>query len=167
MAFKGPQDKNDPTDFDAVESEVQIAQRLWDDRSLRDLGSFEEALAQAGPNVLDSGDEIGSGFHVLEDKDLLLKQLFFILEWRFNPGKYTNEMGEVTDFVSATVITKANDRWILNDGSTGIAAQLRELSDRTGAFGGLLCRNGLRVSRDYDVTLKDGSKTKGTTYYLA
>lgn len=152
---------------DETESELQIAQRLWDDQSLRSLDSFSDALATVGPNVLDSADEIGSGFSVLEDKDKLLKQTFLILEWRFNPGKYTNDTGELTDFVSATVITKANDRFILNDGSTGIAKQLRDLSDRTGQYGGLLCRNGLRVSRDYDVELPDGSTTKGTTYYLA
>ena len=164
--------QNSNVDFpEQDDTNVAIARRLWSDNDLREIGSFEDALNAVGPNVLDSADEIGSGFKVLEDKDELLKIPFLILEWRFNPGKYINDLGEKTDFVSITLVTKHNEKYILNDGSTGIAAQLRDLTDRTGSYGGLLCRNGLRVSRDYEVRLPDGKGGEktilGTTYYLA
>lgn len=176
MAFKGKSADEPEIDFPEQEnqednSDVAIARRMWSDNDLREIGSFEDAIAAAGPNVYDSADEIGSGFRVLEDKDQLLKVPFFALEWRFNPGKYVNDYGEKTDFVSITLVTKYNDKYILNDGSTGIAAQLRDFSDRTGAYGGLMCRNGLRVSRDYEVRIPDGKGGEktilGTTYYLA
>lgn len=151
------------------ESEVAIAQRLWSDAQLRDITSFDDAIMaaeQEGETIALASQEIGSGFVVLYDKDFLLKVPFLILEWRFNAGKYENDLGEKTDFVSMTVITKNSDKYIVNDGSTGIARQLREYSDRTGKYGMLLAEKGLRVSRDYTVAI-GGREVTGTTYYIA
>lgn len=159
----------DPDEGSAPETEVAIAQRLWSDAQLRDIASFEDAIMAAeteGETIALASQEIGSGFVVLDDKDLLLKVPFLILEWRFNAGKYENDLGEKTDFVSMTVVTKNNDKYIVNDGSTGIARQLREYSDRTNKYGMLLAEKGLRVSRDYTVVV-NGREINGTTYYIA
>ena len=159
----------DPDMESQQESEVAIAQRLWSDAQLREITSFSDALAAAqeeGEEIALASQEIGSGFVVLDDKDFLLKVPFLMLEWRFNAGKYENDMGEKTDFVSITLVTKNNDKYILNDGSTGIARQLREYSDRSGKFGMLMAEQGLRVSRDYTVVV-NGREITGTTYYIA
>lgn len=172
MPRKAQNEESEMIDFPdqpEEETDAQIARRMWSDSDLREIHSWDDALHVAAESgeILRASEEIGSGFKILDDKDKLLKVPFMALEWRFNSGQYENRYGEKTDFVSVTVFTKHGDRYILNDGSTGIARQLRELSDRTGKYGPLYVEEGLRVSRDYPVTLPDGRKILGTTYYIA
>ena len=118
-------------------------QQFADDQDLREIGSYEDALALAesiNETVLDIAEELGSGFALLEDKDKLAKTEFVVIQWRFTAGDFGG-------FVSAACVTKGGDKFIINDGSAGIMAQLMELSQKHKRFGGLRVPNGLRKSQ--------------------
>ena len=55
---------------------------------------------------------------VLQDVD------FALMNWVFNPGDFANPDGSNRPFVSVYVVTAKNEAGVLNDGSTGIMAQL-------------------------------------------
>lgn len=139
---------------------------------LRSIGSFEEALALTQSvvgDVLNAEEEIGTGFTVLPttQKDRLVGVRFIIMSVDFSQGE--NGM-----FASMMIVTETGERLIVNDGSTGIYAQLDEWAVRLPAgkvLGGLLVR-GLRVSR-YQRTddkgnkmFKDGTPLMAETFYL-
>lgn len=119
--------------------------------------SFDDIAGQS----IDSTEALGTDQFgpILTDKMVLVGLPFVILKWNF----YSGDNGE---FVSAWVLTKTNDRLIMNDGSTGIYAQLRALTDATGQDSGLICRHGLRVS-EYDYTKPDGTPGgRARTFYI-
>jgi hypothetical protein len=128
------------TDGSRIISDTSVS--LSDD-SLREVTTFEEALAlaeQTYGNVLSFSDEMGNGFKILQDKSKLVGVRALFLNWRFSEGNFGT-------FVSAAVVTSdTNEKWILNDGGSGIHADLMEYSARTGRFGGMIAPNGLRVS---------------------
>lgn len=163
--------------------ELSRLQPRLNDSDLRSVETFEDAVASIEAEyggVADIADFLGNGFSVLAtaDKYKLVGTPLIILEWRFNSG----DQGL---FVSATVVTQDNARLIINDGSTGIYAQLRDLSDEQGRFGGLRVPKGLRAS-EYDTCAECGRprrkddavcanercgdesdrRARGTTYYL-
>lgn len=128
---------------------------------LRGINSFEQAMALARETygtVDDASTEIGSGFTVVnnKEKDRLLGVPFVILSMDFNEG----DMGP---FVSFVAVTEDNRKVIVNDGSTGIYAQLDEYYVRTNKGGGLFVRGGLRKS----VYPNPNGEGMSTTYYLA
>lgn len=137
----------------------------FDDEQLRSINSFEDLAsyaASAEEEVYDAAD-FGTGYTVLEDKDALVGVDFFLIDWRFNAGA----MGE---FVSMQVLTASGDKWIVNDGSTGIYAWLRKFSD---AHGTKLIRFRKGLTRS-DYTIPNPSPKPGapervpaTTYYLS
>lgn len=146
-----------------TESEVAVQNYRYDTGSLRDIASFEDAFALVestyGP-VLTADSELGDGFAMLETKDVLIGTPLIFLSWSFSPGKYDEE------FVSARVVTKDGGKYVVNDGGTGIRAQLREFSDSHGGRqGGLLARRGLRRS-DYEYTDDKGKAQEASTYYV-
>ena len=79
------------------------------------------------------------------------------------------QAGKMGEFVTLMVIDKADDRFILNDGSTGVKEQLRSLypdvAQKEVIKLMLLCPRGLRVS-DYEVEDAKGNLIPATTYYL-
>lgn len=130
----------------------------------RNIDSFEAAASlletKMGP-LTDVADDLGDGFAVLatEDKARLVKVPLIFIDWRFT-------LGDQGEFVSAHVITKSGDKYIVNDGSTGIYQQLQEYTERTGKEGGLFASHGLRRS-DYTYQDKNDGKMKpATTYYI-
>jgi len=132
------------------------------DETLSGIKSFEDALQvlkDAGVGVVSYAEEFGTGFDILPDrnKDTLVGNPFVIVNVRFSEGDH----GE---FVSLHVVTKSGEKWIVNDGSTGIYAQCKSArKNLAGAF----MDKGLRRS-DYDyVNVKTGEKTAAKTYYLA
>lgn len=151
------------------------AAAVFSDDVLSRMASFDDAIAafdSAGIKA-ESITDYGTGFSVLQDKRSLIGVPFAILEWRFNTSeKFTDENGNPLVFVSAEIYTKHNEKWILNDGSTGIAAQLRRVTDsrveRKHAFpqAGLLVEKGLTVS-EYTYTDAKGAKSQAETFYLA
>lgn len=129
-----------PTSADSV------AMRELTDDVLRGLGesgdAFADALAVAEAvygAVTDFAEEMGSGFQLLQDKRPLVGKKLLFLKWGFTSGDYGV-------FCSAAVVTADGGKFIVNDGSTGICTQLRELSMKTGKFGGSVAPRGLRES---------------------
>lgn len=100
------------------------------------------------------------------DKETLIGTPFVIIEWRFN------DTGKFGTFVSAVFMTEDGKRGVFNDGSTGIAQQLRELSDYREAhnhatpYAGRFVKGGLRVS-DYTYVDEKGNDIPARTFYLA
>jgi hypothetical protein len=145
------------------------------DDFLADIHTFEDAFSAmetAGYTAEDWAD-YGTGFEVLDSngKARLVGVPFAILEWRFNDG----DMGT---FVSCMLVTKANEKLVMNDGSTGIRDQLAQVTRKRvekghpePQKGPFYVRQGLSRS-DYKVEIPD-TKTgemvsiPATTFYLA
>lgn len=134
---------------------------------LRELSSFQDAIKLAqetlGAEVISSTD-LGDGFALLKDeeKDGLIGKPCMFVTWRFADGDY----GE---FVSAHVMVELGKdkyaKYIINDGSTGICAQLRDLTDRQPDSRMLFAPKGLRRS-DFTYTDGDGKSKPAHTYYV-
>ena len=154
--------------------EVAISRVRFSDESLRDVASFQDALALLAHSeiVTESVTNYGTGFSVLATKDKvrLVGVPFLIVDWRFNNG----ELGE---FVSAMIVTEHGQKYVLNDGSSGIYAQLKRITEerikrnQQNPMSGLLVDGGLSRS-DYTTQLPDPKTgelvaTPATTYYLA
>jgi hypothetical protein len=129
------------------------------------IDGFESALAAldtAGFSY-ESISDYGTGFRVIE-KDKVIGVPFIVMEWRFNEGDF----GE---FCSAAIVTKNGDKFVINDGSTGIRLQLQMVTAARIAQGkvnpqaGLMVPNGLTVS-SYETEI-DGKMTKARTFYLS
>ena len=116
-----------------------------------------DILAALGPvgdaaDVLES-DQFGP---ILDNKDRLIGVPIYVIGWEFHDGDFGR-------FVTMMVMTKAGDKFLVNDGSTGIAAQLQETEEAKGVVP-FLARNGLRRS-DYEKEI-DGKASQATTYYI-
>lgn len=118
----------------------------FDDDALRNINSVEDAIKLAGQmyGQVDSIEdlELGNGFVLLGDnKDRLVGVPFLILTSEFHLGDY----GE---FASMLLVTMdgSNARVIMNDGSTGICEQLKEMTKKAGRAGGFTVPKGLRKS---------------------
>lgn len=127
----------------------QLADRdmeRWSNQELRDIQDFESAMRTAVETygtVDDATQELGNGFALLskDDKKKLVGKPFLALYWTFNPGDYGGH------FASMVAITNDNQRFIINDGSSGIYQDLLSYSqEHNGRQGGLLCPGGLRES---------------------
>lgn len=114
----------------------------FSDAALRDITSFEEAFALAEEvygDVKDIHAELGNGFTLIDDKGKLKGVAFLILHFGLNDG----EFGE---FSSIAAVTKNNDKYIFNDGSSGIKEQLLTLARTHQRFGGFMVHGGLNES---------------------
>lgn len=151
------------------------------DADLRSITSYEDAVAlaeQVHGTVIDIAQELGSGFALIDDKDRLCGTEFVIIQWRFSAGDFGT-------FVSAGLVTKHGEKFIVNDGSSGMMDQLLQFSQATQRFGGMKVPRGLRKSEystcpdcgkpmsreeiacDNAKCLYEGDKRGlGTTYYL-
>lgn len=142
---------------------VNHTPRAFSTEELRSITSFEDALdlAQAklgkGNPIPQASEELGDGFTLLDkdEKDLLIRRDLIILDWSFSAGDFDKE------FVTMRVVTRDGGRYIVNDGSTGIAAQLRDYSDRTGRYSMLRVERGLRKSE-----YSNEHSEHAVTYYL-
>lgn len=132
-------------------------------------------FAGKGVNVSDNDIDGIKSLSIVDNKDSLIDVPFLILSWKFNPGDYGNE------FVSAEIMLKEGARFVLNDGGTGIAKQLRDLSDYRTAhghptpFAGRMISGGLRKSGFWFHAASGQTATKrpegegwapASTYYL-
>lgn len=135
---------------------VATTERIITNDNLRDIKSMEDAIALLDGQVDNSADVIGTGADILSgaDKDKLLGIPFLAISWSFN-------LGDFGPFVSINVITDKGDKYVINDGSTGIRDQLVAFTDQSGRQTGLLCRKGLRKS-EYD-----NEHGHGVTYYIS
>lgn len=121
-----------------------------DEDTLRDLTTMDEALILAqslqGAEIADVADLLGTGFEVLnkEEKARLEGREFFLISWSFHPG----DNGMFASAIAVVFDDKGGitERYIVNDGSTGIFAQLDKLSTRVHRFGNMWVRRGLKRS---------------------
>lgn len=149
----------------AAKTSTEVAEKVtFETEELAGILTFGDALALAGQkygedNVAVASEEIGDGFKLLENKDLLIGVGMILLTWNFS-------MGDHGEFVSIRLVTQDNAKYIVNDGSTGIRDQLIAYSNKkAGKQGGLFCAKGLRRS-DYTFKNEQGTDTPATTYYL-
>ena len=169
---------------DAVSSEAEVFKAssdvareanksVFQDEDLKSITNLDDAfrVMQESGIVAESFADYGTGFEILDkdEKGQLIKKPFMIVEWRFTKSEYKKD----TEFVSALVVTKDGGKYILNDGSTGIAQQLRNVTDSRLRQGkpnpqtGLLVEKGLRVS-EYPNPAPDAAEgSMSRTYYLA
>lgn len=134
------------------------------EEALRSIGSFADALemlADAGVEV-HSTEEFGHGFKVLAsaDKDRLVGVPFLILGYRLNESNLNDE-----GFSSVFLVTQRDEKWILNDGGTGIHAQLAKYRSHN-IDSGIMVKEGL-IRSDYEWEDDKGAMRPGTTYYLS
>lgn len=142
-------------------SEVEKTSPAVSDEMLQNITSFDDAMAVIndvfGGEVVEADKELGTGFAVLEEKDRLIKVPFVAIKID------RHEKGDHGPFVSLHIVTSDGRKYIINDGSTGIFAQVEELWSRKPQLRTmpLLVRRGLRRS-DY-IHPEHGAST---TYYL-
>lgn len=144
-----------------------------------DLGlidSFDSAVALAMGvfgDVLDAADEplFGDGFKVAteEDKRNLKGVPLLLLDWRFQESDFGADGDQ---YVIAHAVQRLDNggvkKWVLTDGSSGIARDLKNYSDKTQRDGGVLFKGGIRVS-DYQTDGETGmplSKTQVREYMV-
>lgn len=137
-------------------------------QSFGDVGAF---LKREGI-LTDTLKDYGNGFEVLDNKASLSGVTFAIIDYRFSKG----DNGE---FVSLTIVTKDNRKLIVNDGSTGIRNQMREIMQQREERGiplkrPIMVEHGVkgntyqRTNEDGEKMFNDdGSPMMATTFYLA
>jgi hypothetical protein len=184
--------RNEPSTTDVTTVDTQSAgpgqEVAPNDRfapeALRDIKTFEDAarlLYMAGIETVEAGQVLGDGFALLKDegKARLVGVPILLLEWDFYPGDFGDT------FVAIRLVARNPDgtagKYIINDGSTGIAKMLKDYTNRTGMAAGLVVRNGLRPSsytfceacarplaagEADDEHREAGKHKKATTYYL-
>jgi hypothetical protein len=158
--------------------EVMEQGSKFNEDELRHLGDWDEAMrlamAVTGEAPLMASEEMGDGFTLIDGdkgKATLIDVPFVLLEWTFRDGDFGT-------YVSARGMTKTGIKFILNDGSTGIAEQLARLTKDKARTSNLVVGKGLRVSEyptDVDGQPLDRKTAKehpdlvkgtGRTFYL-
>ena len=119
-------------------------------------------------------DNVTDGVRSLQivDKKRLIGEPMTLLSWRFNESeKYKDATGESSWFVSVEFITDDGRQGVFNDGSVGIARELREISNARLNAGHPAPYMGRRVLRgltasEYETNDAAGNLITATTYYL-
>lgn len=142
---------------------------VFDASMLDKFASIEEAFAYAESLGFSAADNDADGvksLDIITDKDQLINVPFLIVEWRFhNSTKFEGE------FCSLEIMDKDGNRAIVNDGSTGICKQLRELSahrveNEHAAPNALRMVAGGLSRSDYETEDAAGKTIQASTYYL-
>lgn len=138
-----------------------------------EIDSVDAALAvieSSGIVVENISDEVGDGFDLIDDKDVLCGLAMLIIGWRTSAGDFS-------EFVTVRAICK-DGAWegkkiVFNDGSTGIKEQLHKIEGRRGLnslnewiVAPMHADKGLRRS-DYMFTNDKGEQAPAKTYYFA
>ena len=135
---------------------------------LRGIACFSDAISLAESvygTVALSSEVLGDGFTLVE-KDKLVGVPFVLIDYTVHTSSTNfDENGEGLKFVTVRCVTQEDKRVAFNDGSTGVARQLRDLAARE-IYGGIYVQNGLRAS-EYEVLDAKGRKSSATTYYLS
>lgn len=124
---------------------AEVPQSLVTDATLSEIKSFDDALAVVndvfGGEIIDAGEVLGSGFGVADEKAVFVGVPFVIMR----ADRHVKDNGR---FWSLHIVTKDGRKVIINDGGTGIAAQLDALYDNHPDMQGkpMMVRRGLRVS---------------------
>ena len=133
------------------------------ENELREIVDFSTVIRTLGDQTVNISDVLGTGFSVLEKNEKMrLCNVPMVIV------KYGEHLSEETGnlFASIHVVTEDGGKWIVNDGSTGICVQLRELKQAAGRVCPLYVPKGLRVSEyDYFDEAEKRNK-KARTFYL-
>lgn len=145
-----------------VPAEEPTTVARYNRNQLKELSSFDDALRLAQEvygDIVQASAELGDGFEIVgkDEKSQFIKVPMILLSWGFGKGDH----GE---FVSIRAVTKDGRRVVINDGSTGIYAQLREYTDLNNRDGGMFVARGFRKS-DYEYD-DNGTPKPATTFYL-
>ncbi len=152
----------------------------YSEAELSGVSTYSDALKLAGHGWINPAGEfdqsrqvLGNGFTIVPtaEKARLVGVPFFILSWSVNKATKGGD-----SFVSMLVVTQdENEKLIVNDGGTGIRAQLDGLvklrkEQKPGLSPDVYqtnvwVNNGLRVSR-YKYTDEKGREQDAETYYL-
>lgn len=151
--------------FNGIDLDVLNVGASIDEDTLSNIKTMEHASEYLGAtgSALEDLKEYGTGFVLLEDKDRLVSTAFAILEWRFNKG-------ENGTFVTVYAITDDGNKFIFNDGSSGVCRQLFRITEKRVERGeanprrGIYCSYGLRKNT---YNRKDDPSKTATTYHLA
>lgn len=167
-ATQAKNDKSTDTTTESVTDETSDLMILVSEDDLSHIGrdgrnAFEDAMAlinkKFGGDVVNVSEEIGTGFGVVDDKMQFVGVGLVILKTESHDGDHGK-------FWTLHAVTKDGRKIILNDGSTGIAAQLDAFYERfpQRRHLPLVVHKGLRQSTyPYD----DHGQTKmATTFYL-
>lgn len=153
-------------------SELTKNQSVIPDDVLNSIRSVDDAIKVLGVTDL-NGLSWDASPYKLADKDILVDRAFLAVQWKFHESKeYAG-----SEFVSVYLITQdsinGETHFVINDGSTGICRQLKELTEsriKNGhktPYSGALVKGGLKLSV-YDRVDADGKPLgKGKTYYLS
>lgn len=146
-----------------AKAEVVSPVPKYDSEALAAIESFDDAVRLAGETagtIARADKELGDGFKLLDNahKDSLVGVELLLMSWSFHPGDH----GE---FVAVKVVTRDGRKLVLNDGSTGVYAQLVDYSNKTNRFAAMHVPNGLRRS-DYTFTNEEGVEKPASTFYL-
>lgn len=148
---------------DAKSAEIEKVDG-YDIETLGGLESFSDILNLADGNIESAADVLGYGFGLLEDKDRLLGIEFIIVRYEV----HQSDKVKGKQFATIHVMTRSGDKFIVNDGSTGIMQQLAELKEKRN--GGNICPlfvpRGLRASTYEYTDPATGQVSEATTYYL-
>lgn len=151
--------------LDDIVPEIMGSSSSFSEDLLRTAESFDDFVRltqDTHGEIADAGLEIGDGFSLLNDKNILVGRPCLFMEWTFRAGDFA------APYVSVRVVAQfhggALGKFIFNDGSTGIAEQLAKYQKNTGKTGGLAVKQGLRRS-DYEVEI-DGRMSPATTFYI-
>lgn len=160
-----------PAQSDSTEivPEVAATPSEFSRDELSAITSFDDAMRLASMTygtVVTADEEIGDGFKVAteDDKRRLCGVPLMFLEWSIRDGDFGAYVSVRAVAQTESGITK----WIINDGSTGIAEDLTSFQKKTGRTGGLFVRKGLRVS-DYFIDAETGTPLSKKEYgeYIA
>lgn len=152
--------------LDELVLEVMGGGTVFSRDELMAITNFDDAVRLATEvhgQIVAADQELGDGFALLtkEQKNLLCGVPLLLMEWKFRGGDFGN-------FVTLRVIARNPDgsvsKYIVNDGSTGIAEQLADYQTNTGRTGGMFVGKGFRRS-DYEVMIGEELKA-ATTFYL-
>lgn len=147
--------KSKPESTELVEAE--IVDNLPAVIDWRDVDSWDIAC-NLPQGILDSTHVLGDGSILITKDDMLGVDEFIVLDWHENIDKETGNI-----YTNVLVIDKMGRKARFNDGSTGIAAQLRDYEEKYGKIP-LHC-HGVRVS-EYMHKNEKGEKSKARTFYL-
>jgi hypothetical protein len=143
----------------------------WDENALRSVSSWDDLAELARANdlpVTDVSKVLGDGFTLIDnakDKRTLIGVPFVIVSWAQVEGDRTDAQGVKAKFTTMRIMTKDGRKLIVNDGSTGIHAQVNGLiKQQIRPF--VKVSRGLRVS-DYEYTdPTSGETSSASTFYL-
>lgn len=145
---------------------TEITQHI-DWQKIKNWGTYLEATGQTQADIKLAGEILGDGFEVFTGKDgksNLVNVQMIVVDWQFAEGDYsTDDGGGKSEYVYVRAITRDQRKVAFTDGGSGIYAELRKYTDRTGFTTGPIMTNGL-VRSDFKTNDQSGKEIVGTVF---